>query len=173
MTQLSSTPPHIGYYLAGFADGEGSFNFSFRPRPDYRMPWKVSACFNISQKDKVILALFKRHLRCGTLRARPDGIWYFEVNNLNAIRENVIPFFRRFGFLSAKKKKDFQIFQTVVSLIEKDEHLTKSGIVSILRLRNEMNYGGKRKYADDEILSSFDVSSETTRQNLVENPPQG
>jgi hypothetical protein len=170
MGNLTSTPPHIGYYLAGFADGEGSFNFSFRPRTDYRMPWRVSACFNISQKDKVILALFKRHLQCGTMRARPDGVWYFEVNNLNAIRENVIPFFRRFGFLSAKKKKDFQIFQRVVSLMNNDEHLTKEGIATILRLRNEMNDGGKRKYTDEEILKSCDESSETTRQIPVQEP---
>jgi hypothetical protein len=164
MNHLKSVPPHIGYYLAGFADGEASFNFSFRPRSDYRMPWKVSACFNISQKDKVILALFKRHLRCGTLRARPDGVWYYEVNNLNAIRENVIPFFKRFGFLSAKKKKDFQVFQRIVSMIDNDEHLTKEGITQILKLRNTMNDGGKRKYSDEEILKSFDVSSETIRQ---------
>jgi len=172
MTSLSSTPPHIGYYLAGFADGEGSFNFSFRPRPDYRLPWKVSACFNISQKDKVILALFKRHLRCGTIRGRLDGVWYFEVNNFNAIRENVIPFFRRFGFLSAKKKRDFRIFQEVVSLMEKGEHLTKEGVATILKLRNEMNDGGKRKFSDDEILKSCDESSETTRQIPVDGPHQ-
>ena len=34
----------------------------------------------------------------------------FEVNNLQAIRENVIPFFTRFGFLSAKKNGDFSTF---------------------------------------------------------------
>jgi hypothetical protein len=164
MSNLKSVPLHIGYYLAGFADGEGSFNFSFRPRSDYRIPWRVSACFNISQKDKVILALFKRHLGCGTLRARPDGVWYYEVNNLNAIQENVIPFFRRFGFLSAKKKKDFQIFRQIVSMMNNDGHLTKEGIAEILRLRNAMNDGGKRKYSDGEILKSFDESSETIRQ---------
>ena len=167
MNNLKSVPLHIGYYLAGFADGEGSFNFSFRPRSDYRIPWKVSACFNISQKDKVILALFKRHLGCGTLRVRPDGVWYYEVNNLNAIRENVIPFFKRFGFLSAKKKRDFQIFQKIVLLMDNDGHLTKEGITEILKLRNQMNAGGKRKYPDEEILRSFDVSSETIRQISV------
>jgi hypothetical protein len=169
MSNLKSTPPHVGHYLAGFADGEGSFNFSFRPRSDYQIPWKVSACFNISQKDKVILALFKRHLGCGTLRARPDGVWCFEVNNLNAIQERVIPFFRRFGFLSAKKKKDFQIFQQIVSMMNHEEHLTKEGITKILKLRNEMNDGGKGKYSDEEILKSFDVSSETIRQTQDEN----
>ncbi len=51
MINLQNIPPAIGYYLAGFADGEGSFNITFRPRNDYKLPWKVSACFNISQKD--------------------------------------------------------------------------------------------------------------------------
>ena len=92
MIRFDNIPPKVGHYLAGFADGEGSFNVVFRPRKDYRIPWKVSLCFNISQKDKVILALYKRYLQCGTLRGRPDGVWYFEVNNLNAIRENIIPF---------------------------------------------------------------------------------
>jgi LAGLIDADG endonuclease. len=66
-------PPRIGYYLAGFADGEGSFNVSFRRRHDYKMPWKISLCFNVSQRDKVILALFKRYLKCGTLRHAKTG----------------------------------------------------------------------------------------------------
>ena len=97
-------PPHVGYYLAGFADGEGSFNVVFRPRSDYRMPWKISLCFNVSQRERVILALFKRYLRCGTLRQRDDGVWYYEVNNFNAIVENVIPFFERFRFFSPRMR---------------------------------------------------------------------
>ena len=48
---------------------------------------------------------------CGTIRFKGDGVWMFEVNNLSAIRENVIPFFDRFGFLSAKKRRDFAIFK--------------------------------------------------------------
>jgi hypothetical protein len=37
MNNISKIPPHIGYYLAGFVDGEGSFHVSFRPRDDYKM----------------------------------------------------------------------------------------------------------------------------------------
>jgi len=164
MLNIKNIPPHIGNYLAGFTDGEGSFNVSFRPRLDFRIPWKVSACFNISQKDKVILALVKHHLKCGTLRGRPDGVWYYEVNNLTSIVENVIPFFERFGFLSAKKKRDFQTFKHIVALIRSDDHLTTEGIEKILMLRNQMNDGGKRKYLDEEILKACGESSETTRQ---------
>jgi len=162
--RIARVPVEIGFYLAGFSDGEGSFNVSFRPRQDYSIPWKVSLSFNVSQKDRVILALFKRHLGCGTLRGRPDGVWYYEVTNINAIVENVIPFFERFPFLSAKKKRDFAKFKQIVALMQKGAHLTKDGIREILAIRERMNDGGKRRYAHSDILTSLIESSETTRQ---------
>ena len=154
---IKQVPERIGYYLAGFADGEGSFNVSFRKRKDYAMPWKVSLCFNVSQRDKVILTLFKKHLKCGTLRSRTDGVWYYEVNNINAIDENVIPFFNRFGFLSAKKKRDFSKFKQLAKIIKEGKHLNKTGIQTIIDIRKEMNDGGvgKRKYSDEAILKFF------------------
>ena len=155
MLKVHEIPSEIGWYLAGFSDGEGSFNASFRPREDYGVPWKVSLCFNVSQRDRVILALFKRHLGCGTMRQRKDGVWYYEVNNLTAITENVIPFFDRFGFLSAKKKRDFSKFKELATLIRNGEHLKKEGIHKILRIRRDMNDGGKRRYSEEEILKTL------------------
>ncbi len=167
---VKAVPAHIGYYLAGFADGAGSFNVDFRDRGDYQQPWKISLCFNVSQRDKVILALFKRHLRCGTLRGRKDGVWYYEVNNFTAIIENVIPFFDRFGFLSAKKKRDFAKFKQLVNLIRNGEHLTEKGIGKILGIRKEMNDGGvgMRKCSDSQAIERLESgkSSETIRRTL-------
>ena len=154
----------IGFYIAGFVDGEGSFNVSVRKRDDYKNKFKISLCFNVSQKDKVILALLKRHIGCGTLRQRKDGIWYYEVNNFNAICEKVIPFFKKYSFLSAKKKRDFSKFTQIAEIIKKEEHLSQEGIAKILTLRNQMNDGGNRKRTDDEILTKLQESSETTRQ---------
>ena len=148
--------PNIGYYLAGFTDGEGSFNVSFRPRDEYKSPWKVSLCFNISQRDQVILALVKQHLECGTMRQRQDGVWYFEVNHLVPILENVIPFFERFHFLSAKKRRDFAKFVQLANLLKQGRHLTREGIEEILRIRITMNDGGKRRYTDEAILAAFE-----------------
>ena len=159
-------PLEIGCYLAGFADGEGSFNVSFRPRQDYPLPWKVSLCFNISQRDPVILSLFKRHLECGTMRQRQDGVWYYEVNNLQPILENVIPFFRRFHFLSAKKKRDFAKFVELAELFKAGRHLCREGIEDILRIRSDMNDGGNRRYTDEVILGRFE-----NPQRLHARPP--
>lgn len=152
MLNVNKIPPEIGYYLTGFADGEGSFNVSFRKRDDYKFPWKISLCFNISQKDPVILSFFKKHLQCGTMRQRKDGVWYYEVNNFNAIRENIIPFFNRYKFLSAKKKRDFSKFKQIFNMMLNEDHLTSDGIKEIVKLRNQMNDGGKRKYSDEEIM---------------------
>ena len=156
MHDPSSVPNHIGHYLAGFADGEGSFNVSFRPRSDYQIPWKVSLCFNISQRDPTILSKFKRHLGCGTMRQRRDGVWYYEVNNLVAITEHVIPFFDRYRFLSAKKLRDFGKFKELAALMMEDRHRSRNGIVEILRIRADMNDGGKRRYSDAEILLAIE-----------------
>ena len=170
MLDVSRIEPRTGHYLAGFTDGEGSFNVSFRKRGDYAMPWKVSLCFNVSQRDKVVLTLFKRHLNCGTLRQRQDGVWYYEVNNFTAIVENVIPFFDRFGFLSGKKQRDFAKFKQLARLMTEGRHLTKEGIDEILAVRLQMNDGGagRRKYSDASIAKLFEPreSSETARQAL-------
>jgi len=168
MLPVHQIPDSVGYYFAGFVDGEGSFNLSFRRRSDYKLPWKVSLCLNVSQKDRSILTLFKHHLQCGTIRYKCDDVWFFEVNNLTAIRENVIPFFDHFRFLSVKKKRDFAIFKRMACLMAEGEHLRKEGIVGLLKLRRKMNDGGKRKYDEGMILAAFDTteSSETIRQTL-------
>jgi hypothetical protein len=65
---FDQVPDSIGYYFAGFVDGEGSFNLSFRKRTDYKLPWKVSLCLNVSQKDRSILEKLQHCMQCGTIR---------------------------------------------------------------------------------------------------------
>ena len=149
-------PIEVGYYLAGFADGEGSFNVSFRPRSDYQIPWKISLCFNISQRDSVILSEFKWHLGCGTMRQRRDGVWYYEVNTFTAILNNVIPFFDHYGFRSAKKQRDFAKFKELAALVAEGKHRERNGITEILRIRADMNDGGNRRYVDEAVLAAFE-----------------
>jgi len=116
----------------------------------------VSLCFNVSQRERAILEILRAHLGCGTMRQRADGIWYFEVNNLADLLQNVIPFFERFGFLSTKKQRDFAKFVELASVLRSGRHLTQDGVVEVLRIRLEMNDGGKRRYLDDEILKRFE-----------------
>ena len=65
---LKQIPNHIGWYLSGFADGEGSFNVSLKKDSEYQVHWHIEPSFNVSQKDVTILALMKRYLGVGTIR---------------------------------------------------------------------------------------------------------
>jgi hypothetical protein len=98
------------------------------------------------------------------MRQRRDGLWYYEVNNFTAILENVIPFFKKFHFLSAKKKRDFAKFCQIAQLIFEGAHQTPEGIEKILAIRREMNDGGKRRYTEEEIRARLKESSETIRR---------
>ena len=157
--------PKIGYYIAGFTDGEGSFNVSLKKREDYSDKWKITASFNISQKDRVILAKIKQILGCGTLRERKDGVVYYEVTNLNSLQERIIPFFERFNFISANKKRNFSIFQKIVNKMAHSEHLDRNGFLEIVKLRETLNEGRgrKRKYQLSDVCSK-EGSSETIRK---------
>ena len=164
---MKNIPSDIGNYIAGFTDGEGSFNVSVKKRLDYKGSWKLTASFNISQKDRIILAWIKHILGCGTLRERKDGIVYYEVTNITALYDTIIPFFRVYGFRSAYKKNNFRIFSEIVEIMYKSEHSTPEGFQKILELREKLNpgIGRKRKYTLKDVLTS-EVSSETIRKTF-------
>lgn len=153
MRDYKSINQNHGYYIAGFADGEGSFNISLKKRKDYAGKWKITASFNVSQKDRTILAFIKKVVGCGTLRTRKDGVVYYEVTNITSLYENVLPFFKRFRFLSANKKRNFAIFTRIVEKMYRKEHLTKEGFKEILELREKLNLGigRKRKYTLQDV----------------------
>jgi hypothetical protein len=146
----------IGWYLAGFADGEGSFNISTVNRnKDYVTGWKIVPTFNISQRDHTVLYLFQETLRCGRIRDRGDGVGYYDVRWIDDLVGTVIPFFKRFSIRSIVKKKQFDVFCMVVSLLQEKAHLSSDGLRHILELRNTIQVARKRKYTIEQILTSF------------------
>lgn len=161
---LKKIASDIGYYISGFVDGEGSFNISIRKHPGYKLGWKTSLTFNVSQKGVQSLELLKNTFQCGYVRKRWDNLHYFEIVEFEKIMSRVIPFFKRFK-LRSEKEKDFQIFRKVAYLMKNGEHLTVNGIIKILELRRPMNYGGKnRRLKVEEIIANLTGSSETIRQ---------
>lgn len=154
----------IGFYISGFSDGEGSFNVSIRRHPGYKLGWKTSLTFNVSQKGKRSLELIKKIFRSGYVRKRADGLHYFEIVDFKKLIFLVIPFFEKFK-LRSEKKEDFGIFKEVAFLMKEGRHLTKEGLLEILTLRGPMNSGGKkRRFNSQRIITSLLGSSETIRR---------
>ena len=85
----------LGYFLAGFVEGEGSFNVSLRQKVDYKVNWQVVLSFNVSQKDPTILKKLQEQLHCGIIKVRKrDGLHSFDITNPKDIIKRVIHIFR-------------------------------------------------------------------------------
>ena len=124
-----------------------------RPRGDYGRKWKISAAFNMSQKDRAPLDVFHGTLECGTLRKAGNDGWYWEVNRLHDIQLRIVPFFERFPLIGTKAH-DFGLFRSAVAILARGS-LSDHDYVSVLTLRERMNGGGKRRYSMERILRDY------------------
>ena len=69
---LDRIPHDLDHYVAGFVDGEGSFNVPIRRERDRALPWRVSLSFNVSQIGPEAPSLLAAGVRRGN-DMRPDG----------------------------------------------------------------------------------------------------
>jgi hypothetical protein len=144
------------YHLVGFADGEGSFNVSIKKVNDRKLGWRVTACFNVSQRERHILELLQQALGCGTIRRRWDGVHYFEVNSYDDLNNKVIPFFRTYRLRSPSKNETLGLFAQICEMMRDGKHLTTEGVRQIVYLRSQMNNDTSKRHREDrEILDSL------------------
>jgi hypothetical protein len=149
---LDRIPCDLGHYVAGFVDGEGSFNVPIRREHDRGLPWRVSLSFNVSQIGSEVPLLLQQVFGTGTVRGRRDGVFYFEITKASDLEDRVFPFFDRFA-LRGPKQQDLAIFRRIAQLVQSGRHLSPAGIEEILTLRAPMNRGGKRRRTDREIVT--------------------
>jgi hypothetical protein len=149
---LDRIPSDLGNWVAGFVDGEGSFNVPIRRERDRGLPWRVSLSFNVSQIGDEAPKLLREVFGAATVRGRGDGVFYFEVTKPTDIEVRVFPFFERFQ-LRSPKRNDLAVFREITELVLSGRHLSASGIEKALRLRGPMNRGGKRRRSDGEIIA--------------------
>ncbi len=149
---LDAIPLDLGHYIAGFVDGEGSFNVPIRRERDRGLPWRVSLSFNVSQIGPEAPSLLRQVFGVGTVRGRGDGVFYFEVARPSELEARVFPFFERFP-LRGPKASDLAVFRQIATLVQSGRHLSVEGIGDILILRGPMNRGGKRRRSDEEIVA--------------------
>ena len=131
------------HYVTGFVDGEGCFSVSIS-RIRFKLP-EVRLIFEIElrEDDEPILQEIQKTLGCGYLyRLEYDRYkkWRphvkLKVSSFKDIREKVIPFFKKYP-PQAKKKKQFELFCQVATMIEHNEHKTLEGVEVIRSLREK------------------------------------
>jgi len=153
-TWLDRIPLDVGHYIAGFVDGEGSFNVPIRRSHDRGLPFRVSLSFNVSQVGAEAPSLLRSVFGTGTTRARGDGVWYFKVTKPEELEARVFPFFERFP-LRLAKESDLAVFRQITTMVHSRRHLSVEGFIEVLAMRAPMNRGGKRRRTDDELIEAL------------------
>ena len=153
-TSLNEVPRDLGHYIAGFVDGEGSFNVPIRRSGDRGLPFRVSLSFNVSQVGSEAPRLLQSVFGAGTVRGRGDGVWYFEVTKPESLEARVFPFFDRFP-LRLTKSNDLRVFRQITTMVQRGRHLSVDGFIEVLALRAPMNRGGKRRRTDEELIEAL------------------
>src|SRR5215813_2570343 len=116
-TWLDEVPNDLGHYIAGFVDGEGSFNVPIRRSHDRGLPFRVSLSFNVSQVGAEAPRLLQSVFDAGTVRGRGDGVWYFEMTRPEELDTKAFPFFDRFP-LRLAKTTDLAIFRQITAMVQ-------------------------------------------------------
>jgi hypothetical protein len=144
-------------YISGFIDGEGCFSISFNFREKLKTKIEVRPSFSIGQNSKSleILKKIQQFFHCGSIRfSKNDNCYKYEVRNIGELKEKIIPHFRKFSLLTAKKT-DFEIFSKICEKVANGEHKNPEHLKKIIRLSFQMNSSGKRKYKQAELLNAL------------------
>ena len=136
-------------YIIGLVDGEGSFTVYVRNPSKVSLSRRVQVepkfYLKLIEKDKKILYQLKDFFGCGSVYFQKDtrpnhqNCYRYEVYNRNDLKSVIIPFFQKYILKFPSKKKDFDIFCKMFSMIDTGEHLKDSGLKKLYSLKQHMH----------------------------------
>jgi len=97
-----------GYFLAGVLDGEGSFGF--KKSGNYQQPF-----FNVAMKDRKIIQLFRDFLKHGNVRRRTDGLYHYEINHPEVLKDMCSLFLAQYPLRHARQRKRLMNLQRILN----------------------------------------------------------
>ena len=143
----------IRYFLAGFVDGEGSFNVSFAQHPTLKSRWIILTKFQIyqHQNHRDVLELFKEVLGTGRIDKKSGSdVLSLTVEGRDNLTQKIIPFFDRYPL--ATKVGAFQKFKIINEMMNQKLHRTFGGFEKIVRLAHTMNAEGRFRIHSVEYI---------------------
>lgn len=135
-------------YIVGLTDGEGCFYVLIKPPFNKNGGAMVQLCFFIKmqEQDKELLEKVREALGCGSVyfqhetRANHTQCYRYTVNSHRDIIGKIIPFFTEHPLQGNSKRKSFEAFCKIATLIENGAHHTSAGLEQIRELKARMNH---------------------------------
>lgn len=128
------------WYITGFSDGESNFTVRIFKSNTVKVGWAVQPVFQIGlhKKDLDLLKKIKAFFDVGEIYHKEKSCNYV-VQNLISLNL-IVNHFERYPLLT-KKCEDFILFSRIVTLVNKKEHFTLSGLHEIISIKASMNLG--------------------------------
>ena len=127
-------------WITGFVDGEGCFHVAINAHKEMTIGYQVLPEFTVVQhkRDIQLLHGLKDYFGCGVVRTNHGDRMAYRVRGLKDLQQIIVPFFVKHP-LKTQKLIAFKKFKTVISMVEKGDHLTIEGIKKIRTLTFQMN----------------------------------
>ena len=150
---------NLKYWVAGFIEGEGSFNTSFKLNAELRMGIQVAPEFSVTQhkSGKQSLEFVKQVLLGAGSEIKAKGgspdVLVYTVTNIQELNTIVIPFLKKYNTYSARWAEMQSLF-FVCEQIANKKHLTKEGMTHIIdRVFDTPLKKGNRQLSKPLLLS--------------------
>lgn len=165
LTTQSGITENMKFWLGGFVEGEGTICASIKRQPTSKFGFRVQPEFRVTQhvNGKHILEAFKELFNGkGRVQPKPGStlVWEFVITGLTSLNSLVLPFYLNYVVPFSGKTKEFQIFQQIVEMGMRKEHLNLEGMKEIIQLAYTLNEDGKgkqRKRTLEEVLEIISV----------------
>jgi hypothetical protein len=131
-------------WVVGFTEAEGCFMIKISKSSAYKLGVQTQLKFQITQSSRDILLISKlvSYLGCGIVEVTKEGqVAVFVVTKFTDICEIILPFFDKHS-LKGFKSSNYTSFKQGVDIFRKKEHLTASGLGSLIKIKESMNSGG-------------------------------
>lgn len=134
-------------YIVGLTDGEGSFCVFIRKPTKVTWKTRVECHFYIKMREDELplLKQVRDFFRCGRIsfqkeyRQNQRDNYRYQISNLDDLNAVTIPFFKENKLCSTPRKKDFDLFRKIVTLVNAGAHKTEEGLAAIKQLKSQMH----------------------------------
>jgi hypothetical protein len=91
-------------------------------------------------KDKALLELIRAYFGVGSVTKKGKDQYQYRVCSVKDIVRVIIPHFIKYPLIS-QKRADFEIFKSIVEMLDRKEHLTPAGLQEIVNRKAFLNKG--------------------------------
>lgn len=140
-------------WITGFVDGEGCFSINFIRQPHrvnrrgYKTGFQVAHEFAVTQGAKSLdcLQLLMKFFGVGDVYVNrrydnhKEHVHRYCVRKRSDLVQTIVPFFKQYP-LRTSKQGDFLRFAECLRLMETNAHLTREGLIEMVKIAETMNH---------------------------------